>query len=56
MNINKPQIHSAGSAVCSIQGQPNIANILDKSSTFADTNPHLQGSMQATAGAYQADE
>ena len=56
MNINKPQIHSAGSAVSSIQGQPAISILAEKNSGFPDTNPELRGQSEATPSAYQADE
>jgi hypothetical protein len=56
MNINKPQIYSAGSAVCAIQGQPSVSILSEKGSTNPDKNAALIGDSRATVGAYQADE
>lgn len=56
MNINKPQIHSAGSAVSSIQGQPDAGPNTSKINSSPDTSQSRLGEMRATVGAYQADE
>lgn len=55
MNINKPQIHAAGSAVSAIQGQPGAIDLSQKVSSFPDKG-QFAGNSLATAGAYQADE
>jgi hypothetical protein len=56
MRLNKPRITSSGSALNAIQGQPTIVIVIEKSSSFADSNAVLIGIYFATVNAYQADE
>ncbi len=56
MRRNMPAISFGTNAIRAIQGSPSISKLSEKHSIFAETNPVLLGRMQATVGAYQADE